>query len=440
MKNLLLFTTLIGLATLMSAQEKAATGIPMGEREPAPATLSGQAAPRGLLLERSSPNYVVGGFSVTQMYTDNVELTENGVSDLSWNIEPYISLSHSSPRLVYALGIHAGFTANRTLHQRNQATQTAALDLSYALGRFTTLRFSDTFANSNGLWSGRGTQATDAGSGIGPIQQPNPASYTYGEYRSNTVLAELSRQLTVNGSGGIRGTYSITWFPNSASSPTAGRLYGGQTYSAEAFYNHRLSSRQWVGVTARAQRFDVTEFVGRTDALSALFLYAINIRPTLNIAFFGGPELSMTSAPSVGPVPVNPFPRRMWSPAVGTVFSWQQRRTGVLVSWARQTSDGAGLGSASTSSSANASLSQLIGRHLEAGIGIGYTDSEPIVTRSTIRTYSEFAQLTYRVRETYAFSGGYSRNDQTAIATSTTMSANRVWVSVSIGFLRPIGR
>ena len=176
-----------------AAQDNETSAQPNIEQAPAPPTLAGQDIPRGLPLEGAGPNYVAGGISITQMYTDNADLTNsNRLSDLSWDFSPHLALVHSSTRLAYDLDAMAGFVVNRKLNDRNQATETGAADLSYRMTQFVTLRLSDSFTNTTGLWSGLSPGTGTSGSGIGPLQQQNSSVFTYNQFRSNAALGELS--------------------------------------------------------------------------------------------------------------------------------------------------------------------------------------------------------------------------------------------------------
>jgi len=441
MKPWLIIVVILSFAARSGAQQSEPAEPSGIEQAPAPPTLIGQDLPRGLLIEGAGPNYVTGGIAITQMFTDNAELTNsNTVSDLSYEMMPHLALVHSGPRLSYDLGVAAGFVVNRTLDQRNRATESAAGDLSYRVAQFVTLRLNDSFMNTTGLWSGLNTGTSSTGSGIGAVQQPSSAVLTYDRFRSNSALAELSAQLSTNTFAGVRGTHSYTWFPDGSSSPVAGTLYNDQLYSAEAFYNHHFTARNWAGITLRAQRFDLEHSAPRTDTASLLALYGVNIRPNVSLSLFGGPELSVTVVPLGIVLPPTPFPHRLWSPAAGAVFSWQGHRTTGGASYTRLINSSGGLSSAVTLTSVEGNVLRQVGSHLELGPGFLYAESVPIVGTQTIRTCSGLFQFTYRVGRNYLFNGGYARDQQSAIGTNNSASANRVWISFSVDFLRPLGR
>jgi hypothetical protein len=440
MKPSLYLTLMIVLTISCVAQESETAEVPSVDTTSAPATLTGQSVRPGLLTDIESPNNVSGGISISQLFTDNAGLTSSDhVSDLSYIIQPTITLKHFTPRFSYDLGVLAGFVVNRTFSERNQATQSAAFDLSYGLAQFVTLRVSDTFTNSTGLWAGAGTSANiDTGVGIGPVQQGNSSLITYGSFRMNNVLAELSGQLNPISFAGIRATHSYTWFPSATTDPVLGTLYGGNVYSAEAFYNHQFTLRNWGGIIARTQRFDIGRSVGNTGTESLLFLYAFNFRPNVSLSFFGGPELSTTAVAQGVSVPVVPFPRRMWSPAAGAVFSGHGRTMGGTASFTRLINGGGGLSSAVTLDSADAEVFRQFGR-FQLGPGFTYSLSTPIVTSSALRTYSGRLQLTYHVGNV-ALSGAYGRDNRTVVDSNASASANNIWVSFSYGFFKPLGR
>jgi len=442
MKTLLLIVLTMALAVAALAQETEPAETPGEQPESTPAPLAGQRAQHEPLAEQNAPNSVTGGIDITQVFTDNAELTSSGtVNDLSYSIEPHLAFYHSAPRLSYSLGVFAGYLVNRTLNERNQATQTASLDVSYGVTRFTTLRVSDSFSNTTGLWSGSDAGASSEPSGgVGVVQEPNSALLTFGQLRTNTALGELSHQFTQNGMGGLRATQSFTWFPDSATSPVLGTLYGGQTYSAEAFYNHRFNRRHWVGITLRGQRFDLDRSIGRTDTLSSLFFYGLNIQPNMSLSLFAGPELSITSLPQGIPTPVLPFPQRMWSPATGAVFSWQHQRTGATASFVRQVSNSTGLASAVTLSTANAVVMRQLSRSFEAELSFAYSRNDAIIASPAIRTYSGRLQFTSHITNTLAIKGGYARDENAALDTGVRASADSVWISFSCNFSRPLGR
>lgn len=424
----------------LHAQQDAAAPSSADQTGSAPATMVGQKNQAPPLGEGSSPSYVTIGVGATQVYTDNVGLnSDSQLGGWSYDIEPHLTLNHSAPQLSYAMGIYAGFILNRTAQEPNRAVQTGTFDMSYRMTSFTTVRASDSFMNTTGLWSGAGvdTGASSTG-GIGAIQQPNSSLFTFGQYRSNTALAELSHIFNASDDGGFRGTHSYTWFPGSATSAVAGNLLAGSTYSAEAYFNHRFNARHFTGITIRGERFDLDQAQGRTDTGTLLVFYGVNFRPTISLSLFAGPQLSVTSIPPG--LSVASFPRRLWSPATGAVFNLQRKRTGFTASFIRQVSNGGGLASAVTLSTADAALQSRWGRRWISTLGFSYTQNEPLINSPMIRTYSGRGQLAFQLTNNITLSGGYLRTQNAMVEGNLSASANRAWTSFSYNFTRPLGR
>jgi len=106
------------------------------------------------------------------MYTDNARLTSTGsTGNLSYDIQPQIALNHTGPRLSYSMSASAGFVMNRDIQEQNQATQSGNLDLTYNVRQFTSIRISDSFTNTTGLWSGGPTADVGGVSNVGAAQQ-----------------------------------------------------------------------------------------------------------------------------------------------------------------------------------------------------------------------------------------------------------------------------
>ncbi len=439
MKFIFLVVLLLALASPICSQESSVSDSQDTSQGSTPASLAGQKPSIRPLTEGAGPNFLSGGIAITQLYTDNAELsTANKVSDLSYAIAPHLAITKSTVRLSYDVGVLGGFLVNRKLNNRNQATEGATGDLAYRVSQFVSLRFSDSFTNSSGLWSGANGGTFSSQTGIGSLEQPNNSAFSFDQFRQNTALAELSGQLNAAGFAGIRATHTYLSFPAAPIDPVLGALYGGNSYSAEAFYNHQFSARNWGGVTVRAQRFDIERSLGRTDAATFLLMYAVNLRPNASLSFFGGPELSVSSTPQ-GALPSVTFQRRLWSPVAGTEFGWQGRRNSAMASFTRQISNSGGLQSAVTLSAFEGQCLRQFGRHLQIGPAFAYSRNEPLVTSARFRTYSGQLQSIYRVGK-YSFIAGYARDDRAELGGSEDSTANRIWLSFSLDFVKSLGR
>jgi hypothetical protein len=166
----------------------------------------------------------------------------------------------------------------------------------------------------------------------------------------------------------------------------------------------------------------------------------VNIRPNASLSLFAGPQLSISSALGESPVLSPRFSGRMWSTATGAVFNWRRPRTALTVTASHQVSDGGGLPSAVALTAGDIDVLRQLTRRWGFDVGFAHTQSVPIVEGQTIRTYSGRLQFSYRLNNNCALGAGYARDDNTYLESRGTASANRVWISFSYDFSRPLGR
>ena len=132
------------------------------------------------------------------------------------------------------------------------------------------------------------------------------------------------------------------------------------------------------------------------------------------------------------------FQSRMWSPVAGAVFNWRHPKTSATASFSHEVSNGGGLASAVTLDAASVDVLRQLARPLTVDFGFAMSQSVPIVTLQTVRTYSGRIQFAYHFRNHFAITTGYARDDNDY--SGGTASANRAWVSFSYDFLKPLGR
>src|SRR6266700_1310839 len=105
MKFLFAVVLLLALASPSLSQESSVSDSQDREQGAAPASLAGQKPSTRPLTEGAGPNFLSGGISISQLYTDNAELsTANKISDLSYAIAPHLAISKSTVRLAYDVG------------------------------------------------------------------------------------------------------------------------------------------------------------------------------------------------------------------------------------------------------------------------------------------------------------------------------------------------
>jgi len=406
-----------------------------------PPILNGQGPSLVFQSEKAPRNSVSGGISFTDVFTDNMYMSStNTESTFSYALQPYIRVAQSTPRLNWDASFEAGFFFYQHFGNENQWSKNVVVDLSYRLTERLSVRLSDTFSDTSGLFSTSNPVTT--ASGIGVVEQSNnslllpPVQRTVG----NTSLAELSYQFGPGSVAGVRGTFALFDYPGSSVNSSFGPLYSSRTYSGEAFYNQRLSPRQWLGVSARAQRIDTQPSVGHTDTATLLLYYGLGLRPSTTLSFFAGPEY-YDSSPVSGPVTGNGLTYgHQWTPALGATFNWQGENTSVVAEYSRQVSDGGGLFSAVMLQQENGALRCQLTERQAVTVGFTHSENEPLGTGQNYSGLSASVNLEHLLTRNLVLRLGYARQRQELPSNQSTASANLAWVSIAYNFMHAFGR
>lgn len=434
---LLVFLTLLPLG--MRAQESEPKS-PVAQPIEPPVTLNGQGPSLAFQSEKARSNYLSGGIALAGTFTDNALLSStNGVSDVSYLVQPYLNFAQSGPRVDWNVGLGSVLTVHHQVNEDNNTAENLRLDLNYRLTQYINLRVSSNFSNTTGLFSALNPATSE---GIGVAERANSSLLIPFTQRTigTSNLAELNYQFSPRSIVGVRGTYSILDYPGSSKNSQFGPLYNTRTYSGEAFYNHQVSAKQWVGVTLRTQKFEIQAFPG-TKVDSCLLFYALNVTPSVTLSVFSGPE--RFDAPRISDItnPLRSIRDRQWTPAEGATFTWQGVHTSVLAAFSRQTSDGGGLSSAVTAKTASVQLRRQLDSRRELSFGFAYASNDPLELRQSSRGgFSGLFQFQQRLAKSFIARVGYTRNQQDSLAGLGTPAANLLWVSVSYDFSRPLGR
>jgi hypothetical protein len=417
-----------------------------------PVTLNGQGGSLAFQSEGASESFLSGGVVFLGAYTDNALFTPtNKIGNFSYEVQPHLGWSEVTPRLKLNLGVGGGFIGNSNLNDQNQASENANADASWRITQRLTFRLDDNFGNVTGLFSSVGTPigSEPPTVGIGPVQQQNNTLLVPGGQRvvSNETLAEFSDQLGAHTVAGVRGIYSLLDYPSLSETSQFGTLYDSRSYTAEAFYDWQFTSRQWIGVTLRGQRFETVPSIVRSDVGSLLAYYSLVASRSVTLTFFGGPEYVDTPTTSGLAALGLSGQGRFWAPSEGATLNWQGHRTSVNLSFVRQLNGGGGLATPVTLQTEGGSLRQLLSHHgSEVQFGVESSKSIPLFTQASTSqvTFNGFTAMGV-FQQTFAKSfqtqAGYSwqRQDLLSGATSS-VEYDRVWFSVSYNFVRPIGK
>jgi tetratricopeptide (TPR) repeat protein len=193
--------------------------IPQDEyRMPIPPMVSGQAFPTSTLSETRS-NYLDAGLSFQPTYYDNL-LSGYGaqpISDMGYSIRPMVELDRLTPRLHQTWTYQPGFTFYQRTSARNEADQSAALDMQYRLSQHITVSGSDTFQKSSNVFNQPYSLSGEPISGAPPSSPANVIA-PFANQLSNTANAEVAYQFSMNGMIGGGGTTAMFDYPGQAES------------------------------------------------------------------------------------------------------------------------------------------------------------------------------------------------------------------------------
>ena len=246
----------------------------------------------------------------------------------------------------------------------------------------------------------------------------------------------ITYQFSASDMIGGSGTFGRLNYPN----PTEVQgLYDSSSQAASGFYSHRVSKIHYVGATYQYQRLMSypTGSTSETQTQAILFFYTVYPTPRFSLSLFGGPQYSNTAYP--------PFSSRGWTPAAGASLSWQGHFTALAASYLHVISGGGGLAGASQLDSANASIQLQFSRALSAGVSGSYANNS-VLGASPLNdghSISGTASVQRQFGERLNLQLGYTRLHQiysNVAVLAENPNTNRVFVSLSYQFSRPLGR
>jgi hypothetical protein len=411
-----------------------------------PPPVDGEAYPTTVGSEARS-NYLSVGLVINTAYDNNVPGIDSAtpVGDVTYSISPTIALDQTTSRQHRMLTYSPGFTFYQHTSALNETDQNAALNFQYLVSQHTTLTLTDTFQKSSNIFNQ--PYPLSGGPISGSTQSPPSVVAPFADRLSNTANARLSYQFSGNGTIGAAATASELNFPNPAE---ASGLGDSNSLGGSAFYNQRLSRSQYIGVTyqyLKSQNNSVNVQAGPVNSQTEiqthtlLPFYTIYLGSAFSLSLSGGPqhvELAQPPLPTTG----------SWTPSVMASIGWQRSHTNFVASYSRTVSAGMGLLGAFDSNSVNASARWQIARTWTLGSAVTYAINKnvsPLFSSSSPggHTISGSLSVQHSVGEHFSADLGYQslRQSYSGIAViSNAPDSNRVFISLSYQFIRPLGR
>jgi hypothetical protein len=402
-----------------------------------PPPVSGQAYPTETGSESRS-NYLSAGLNIQTAYNNNVEpaATAKPVSAVSYLIGSTFALDQSTPRTHRTFSYSPGFTLYEPTSALNALNQNATVGYEYSLSPHARISVQDSFVQASNVFD------QPYGGVSGSTQSPVAAVVApFANRLSNAASGGLSYQFSMNGMIGGSGTSSMMSYSNPAQAiglPSSSNSRGGSV-----FYNLRLSSAQYIGMTY--QYSDMLESLAnapsetRTHTLN--LFYTLFLKDALSLSVSGGPQhFNVVQAP----LPAS----ASWTPAVTASVGWQRSQTNFAASYSRTVSGAGGLVGAFHATSANANGSWRLARTWTAGAAASYTTQINVLPAIFAagqggRSIQGTVSVQHPMGEHFTAGFGYARIHQSysgVAVISDAPDSDREYISISYQFTRPLGR
>ncbi len=437
---------LASLAWSQTVNQEPEPAINVEDRMLVPAPASDEAYPVGLSSEERA-NYLRYGVTFSTAYTDNVlgAATVSGQprSDMSYSVWPTIGLDKSTSRLHWGLTYAPGFTFYQRTNEKNEADHNALLRFEYRLGPHVTLSAHDSLQKSSNVFNQPGLTASDVVSG--GAQAPN-----------TSVIAPLADRLTNFGGLGLTYQFSandmigaIGGFGNlhySNNTQVVG-LSDESSQTGAGFYTHRMAHRHYVGAIYEFQRL-MSFPIGlnsETQTHALLGFYTVYPSSNWSLSFFAGPQHSDTAQPALPSFELPAFTSRTWHPAAGASLDWRGQFTSAALSYSHTVRGGSGLSGAVQLDEAGFTGRLRFSPALSASLSGFYANNRllaPSIVSSNGHTISGTIAVQRTFGEHFGAELGYSRLRQvySIPVLATAPNTNRVFISFSYNFSRPLGR
>jgi len=400
--------------------------------------VSGMAYPNEVGAETRS-NYLSGGLSFSAGYLDNLYggSGTTPMNDTTYLIQPTISLDQTTARVHENLNYTPAFTFYQPTSGLDEFDQSAALEFQFRLSPHVSLRAADKFNRSSNAFNQPFSQQSVSGS----LPPTTPGIVVpFAERLTNDVETQVSWQFARSGMIGSGATESEMHYPNASQSPG---LYDSNSYGASAFYNDRLSEKQYLGVTYLYSR-STQEALGVENEVqvdSVLVFYTVYLTPTFTFSVTSGPQYYEISE---SPLPVS----SSVTPAASASVAWQTLHTNLAGSFNRTVSAGSGLVGAFQSESVAINAGWQLARTWTVGFGGNYSSNKTVASSLTPstpggHTLTATASLEHPLGEHFNLAVTYARMHQSypgVAAISGDPDTDRALVSVLYRFSRPLGR
>ena len=405
-----------------------------------PPTVSGATFPISFATAERS-NFLGIGLMGGVSYVTNVFLGEGvtPVNDELYSVWPSVTLETTNERWRENFTYSPGFQSYQHATALNQISHNATAAVSYQFGPHSTLSLHDLFLKTSNAFSQPYSLTTGTVSG----SPGTPAALVIAPYAnqiSNDAGGLFSHQFSRKEMFGVGGGASQLDYPDRSQ---AAGLFNSNSYNGNAFFDLRMSTRQYVGVTANY--FHITEYpttgADDTQTSAAMPFYAFYLRRNIIFAASGGPQYYEAAFPPALPV-------RGWKPTILASIHAATVRTVFSISYQRSVTAGGGLLGAFTTDSGGADLRVQLGHDWIVDCRGTYANYQtlvplPFLLEESGHTLSGAASLSHHLTEHLSAEVGYDYLHQNYAAIPVVANApdsQRVYGTMEYQLRRPLGR
>jgi hypothetical protein len=341
--------------------------------------------------------------------------------------------------VLWNLGYAPGFTFYQHNSSLNQSDQSVNLGSEFRLSPHVTFTLQDRFVKSSYGFNYL-TNPTDQSLNTPPVVSPastvpviSPAS----DQITNLGTAQITYQFGRNSMIGMAGSFSQLRYLNLEQ---VFGLFNSTSKGAQLFYRYRIARRHYIGAKYEYQTLLTTPNESHTEAHALSLEYTVYLQPKTFVSFFAGPQYSDTHG---GGLP----PTRGLHSSYGLSVGWQAANTSFALTAKQAITAGIGLESAVRAQTAAGSVRRRLTKAWSAQLTAAYANNIVLASLPQFNngghTLAGTLSLDRQVGEHLAFGISYARIHQSYAnvpALSATPNRNRVWLSLSYQFMRPIGR
>lgn len=403
-----------------------------------PAPVSGESYPM-TGSDQIRSNYLSMGLNVISAYDDNVIEDQNAkpVGDETYSILPNIRLDELTTRQHRMVSYSAGFLFYQPTSALNSVQQSAGATFQYRANLRTTITLSDNFGQSSNPFN----QALPAsGEPISGSPQPSPVAVyaPYAKQYSNGGNLGVSYQYSKNGMIGANGNTGLLDYPNPSQALGLSNFVSG---GGSGYFSRRLTISQYLGGIYRYSNVITYPVDSTTQTQTISIFYTIYFNRTFSASVTAGPQHYIATRSGIST-------SSAWTPAVAASLGWQRKHGSLSGQYSRTITGGGGLLGTYHSNSAGGEAEWQFARTWTAAASASYLvtkNATPIQFSSNPGGNSVFGtiSLQHPIGEHMNAQLGYSRLNQSyngIAAVSNAPSADRVFVSLSYQFSRPLGR